>query len=126
MPLFLTTLREPCADHRIEPVEDGFLILPLSGREVQFDALARRVVEHIGPFAAFPRKGADGRFDSVHILPAVMMTAAECRKKAADALAQASEATSPEVRDLHTRTAQEWTALSITALAQERLERDLL
>lgn len=50
-------------------MEDGFLILPISGREVQFDALARRVVEHVGPFAVFPRKGSDGLYDCVHILP---------------------------------------------------------
>lgn len=166
MPLFLTSLLEPSADHRIEALEDGFLIFPISGREVQFDALARRVIEHVGPFAVFPRKGAGGLYDCVHILPAVVdvtcaetdcqaapaspprahlhpslsppgmmtckeetavkMTAAECWAKAADALAQARKATSHEVRDLYTRSAQEWAVLSINALAQETLERDLL
>lgn len=71
MPLFLTTLREPSAVHRIEPVDDGFLILPVPGREAQFDALARLVIDHVGPFAVFPRKGADGLYDCVHILPAI-------------------------------------------------------
>jgi len=71
MPLFLTTLREPSPDHTVEPVEDGFLILPRPGREDQFNALARLVIEHVGPFAVFPRKGAGGRYDSVHIVPAV-------------------------------------------------------
>lgn len=51
-------------------MEDGFLILPVPGREAQFDALARLVIEHVGPFAAFPRKGADGLYDCVQILPA--------------------------------------------------------
>lgn len=70
MPLFLTTLREPSSDHGIEPVEDGFLILPVPGREAQFDALARLVIDHVGPFAVFPRKGAGGLYDCVHIVPA--------------------------------------------------------
>lgn len=70
MPLFLTTLREPSADHRIEPAEVGFLIVPVAGRETQFDALARLVINHVGPFAVFPRKGASGLYDCVHIVPA--------------------------------------------------------
>ena len=70
MPLFLRTLQEPSQDHRIEPVADGFLILPVSGREAQFNILARRVLEHIGPFVALPRKGDDGLYDCIHILPA--------------------------------------------------------
>ena len=69
MPLFLTTLREPSEDHRIEAVTDGFLILPHAGREQQFDALARRVVNHVGPFAAFARRSDEGLYDCIHILP---------------------------------------------------------
>ncbi|HYC68824.1 hypothetical protein [Brevundimonas sp.] len=69
MTLFLTTLAEPSDDHRIERVTDGFLIFPRPGREQQFDALARRAVEYVGPFAAFARRGPDGLYDCVHILP---------------------------------------------------------
>lgn len=71
MSLFLTTLREPSADHGVEPVEDGFLIVPVSGREAQFNALARLVLDHVGSFVAFPRKGAGGLYDCVHIVPTI-------------------------------------------------------
>jgi hypothetical protein len=71
MPLFLTSLRELSQDHRVEPAEDGFLIAPVTGREAQFDALARRVLEHVGPFVALPRKGGDGLYDCVHIITEV-------------------------------------------------------
>jgi hypothetical protein len=70
MPLFLTTLREPSADHRVEPAQDGFFITPVPGRQQQFHELARRVIDHVGPFAVFPRKGADGLYDCVYIVPA--------------------------------------------------------
>jgi len=69
MPLFLTSLSEPSENHRIEPLHEGFLILPVTGRELQFDALARRVINHVGPFAAFARKDENGLYESVHILP---------------------------------------------------------
>ena len=70
MPLFLTSVAEPSPNHRVEPMVDGFMILPVQGREVQFDDLARRVADYVGPFAAFARKGANGLYDCVHILPA--------------------------------------------------------
>jgi hypothetical protein len=70
MSLFLTTLSEPSQDHSVEPVDHGFLILPIPGREAQFNALARRVIDHVGSLAAFPRKGAHGLYDCVHIIPA--------------------------------------------------------
>lgn len=69
MSLFLTSLREPSADHSVEPVEDGFLIRPIPGREQQFNALARLVIDYNGPFVAFPRKGVAGLYDCVHIVP---------------------------------------------------------
>jgi hypothetical protein len=69
MALFLAMLAHPSEDHRVEAVDGGFLMLPKPGREVPFDALARRVVDHVGPFAAFARKDESGRYDSVHILP---------------------------------------------------------
>lgn len=56
----------------------------------------------------------------------MMMSAAECRAKAAVALSQAEAATTPGVRQLFVTTAREWTALSVTAATQEKLERDLL
>lgn len=69
MPLFLTTLREPSVNHLVEAVGEGFLILPQSGREREFDTLAREVINHVGPFAAFGRRDSGGLYDSVHILP---------------------------------------------------------
>lgn len=69
MPLFLTTLREPSVNHRVEEVSEGFLILPAVGREREFDALARDVINHVGPFVAFGRRGGGGLYDCVHILP---------------------------------------------------------
>lgn len=69
MALFLRSLSEPSADHRIDRLTEGFLILPVPGRELEFDDLARRVCESYGPFAAFSRKGEDGIYDCVHILP---------------------------------------------------------
>jgi hypothetical protein len=69
MSKFLTCLSEPSEDHRIEPATEGFVIVPQTGREEQFDALARRVINHHGPFAAFARRGSDGRYDCVHIIP---------------------------------------------------------
>lgn len=70
MPLFLTSLREPSENHAVEPLSVGFLILPKPGREDQFDELARRSIEHLGPYSAFGRRGDDGRYEAVHILPA--------------------------------------------------------
>lgn len=48
------------------------MILPVAPdrREAQFDALARVVIDHVGPFAEFPRKDASGLYDCVQILPA--------------------------------------------------------
>ncbi len=69
MPLFLTTLREPSVNHLVETVSEGFLILPQMGRELEFDDLAREVINHVGPFAAFGRRGDDGLYECVHILP---------------------------------------------------------
>lgn len=69
MPLFLTSLREPSANHFVETVGEGFLILPQTGREVEFDALARDVINYVGPFVAFGRRGGGGLYDCVHILP---------------------------------------------------------
>lgn len=53
-----------------------------------------------------------------------MISAAEYRAKASAALAQADLATTPRVRDLYVITAREWTALSVTAAAREKWERD--
>lgn len=69
MPLFLTTLRHPSESHAVEPLSVGFLILPKAGREAQFDDLAQRAIEHAGPYGAFGRRGDDGRYEAVHILP---------------------------------------------------------
>ena len=77
MPLFLTTLSEPSLNHRVEAVTEGFLILPKPGRERQFDDLAREVVNYVGPFAAFARRGDDGLYDCVHILPEEYATSPE-------------------------------------------------
>jgi hypothetical protein len=57
MPLLLTTQRKPSEDHRVEPAETGFMLLPHPGREQQFRDLALRVVDYLGPFAAFPPQG---------------------------------------------------------------------
>ena len=69
MPLFLTTLRAPSSDHRVAPVDEGFFILPVAGRETQFDTLARKVIDHDGAVASFGRKNGDGLYDCVFILP---------------------------------------------------------
>lgn len=69
MSLLLTTLREPTDDHAVEVLSIGFLILPQPGREDQFNDLARRAIAHTGPYAAFGRRGDDGRYEAVHILP---------------------------------------------------------
>ena len=55
-----------------------------------------------------------------------MMTAAEYRAKAAAALASANAATTPGVHQMYVNLAAEWTALSVTAATQEKLERGLL
>lgn len=56
MPLFLTSLSEPSQDHAVEPLSEGFLILPIAGREEPFQTLAGRVMDHLGPFTAYARK----------------------------------------------------------------------
>ena len=48
----------------------GLVLLPFVLFEAQFNALARRVIDHVGSLAAFPRKGAHGLYDCVHIIPA--------------------------------------------------------
>jgi hypothetical protein len=55
-----------------------------------------------------------------------MMTAAECRAKASEALLLAGATTTPGVQRMYTNLAAEWTALSVNAAAQEKLERDWL
>lgn len=67
--LFLASIREPSANHSVVKVAEGFMILPKPGREVEFNALAREAVNHVGPFRAFARRGDDGCYLSVHILP---------------------------------------------------------
>lgn len=54
-----------------------------------------------------------------------MMTAAQYRLKAADALALAEAASNPSIRELHLSTARDWKALSVMAVAHEKIERDL-
>lgn len=53
------------------------------------------------------------------------MNAKECRAKAAEALARATDATDPDVRAIYNAHAREWTALSLTADVQDKLEIDL-
>lgn len=55
-----------------------------------------------------------------------MISAAEYRAKATAALTQADLATTPRMRELYVITAREWRALSVTAAAHEKRERDLL
>lgn len=55
-----------------------------------------------------------------------MMTPRECRAKAAEALVNAAEATDPTVRANYNAHAREWTALSMIAEVQCKLETDLI
>lgn len=55
-----------------------------------------------------------------------MMTAKECRAKAADALMRAGEATSADVRSICESHAREWTAMALTADLQDELEASLV
>lgn len=70
MPLFLTTLREGSECHSVEQASDGFLIVPVPGREEAFNDLARRVINGAnGDYAAFPRLDGHVGYDGVHIIP---------------------------------------------------------
>ena len=55
-----------------------------------------------------------------------MMTPKECRAKAAAALVHAAETTDPTERAIYNAHAREWTALSMIAEVQSRLESDLI
>jgi hypothetical protein len=55
-----------------------------------------------------------------------MMSAAECRAKAREALTNAERASDPKAKLDWGSTAREWTQLSVTAEVQEVLERELL
>lgn len=48
-----------------------------AGREVEFDAYTRGVVNSVGEFAAFPRRDARGLYDSVEILPTLPQAVGE-------------------------------------------------
>jgi len=39
------------------------------GKEAEFDAFTRAILNSVGDFAAFPRRDTEGRYDSVEILP---------------------------------------------------------
>ena len=55
-----------------------------------------------------------------------MMTPKECRAKAAEALVRAAEMTDPTERAIYNAHAREWTALSMIAEVQSKLETDLI
>jgi hypothetical protein len=55
-----------------------------------------------------------------------MLSAAECRAKAKQALDTAATATNSRLRIYWEQTAQDWAALAATAELQEQVERDLL
>lgn len=55
-----------------------------------------------------------------------MMTARECRAKAAEALSRVAEMTDPTERAIYNAHAREWTALSMVAEVQGKIEADLI
>lgn len=77
------------------------------------------------PLQATPQKDGAIPCDRAHGC-AAMMNAKACRAKANDALMRAAEATSPDVKAIYATHAREWTALALTADAQEDWERKLI
>lgn len=55
-----------------------------------------------------------------------MMSTNECRAKAAEAIFRAGEMTDPTERAIYLAYAREWTALSLIAAVQTKLETELI
>lgn len=68
MPLFLQSLREGSECHTVESTPEGFTILSKDGREQEFNALARRVINTDGPYVAFPVPDGQGGYEAVHLV----------------------------------------------------------
>ena len=98
----------------------------------EFDSTTARSLHELRPQGqkrrpqqATPQKDCAIPCDRAHGY-ATMMNAKACRAKATDALMRAAEATSPDVKAIYSTHAREWTALAVTAEAQEAWDRKLL
>jgi transcriptional regulator GlxA family with amidase domain len=74
--------------------------------------------------AAFRRQGRDGHEAQVEVRS--IMSSAECRAKALEAIAHADLALEPEAKQAWEATAHNWAALAVTAATQETLQHALL
>lgn len=61
----------------VEVAANSVLLCSKPGREAEFDAFTRRIINSVGHFAAFPRRDAQGRYDSVEILPTMPQAASQ-------------------------------------------------
>ena len=52
----------------LEAVAGAITLHARPGREAEFDAFARRIINTDGEFAVFPRRASCGHYDSVQIL----------------------------------------------------------
>jgi hypothetical protein len=61
----------------VEVAANSVLLCAKPGREAEFDAFTRRINNSVGHFAAFPRRDARGRYDSVEILATMPQAAGQ-------------------------------------------------
>lgn len=71
MGVFLKSLRDGGPSHRVEPSDDGFVLLPRrTSDRAAFNRLAREVIEHSGDdYVALPRYDGPANYDRVFIIP---------------------------------------------------------
>lgn len=69
MASIIARLRDRSDVHRVEPVSEGFVIHPVTGREAEFRQLVREAVDSpLGEFVILPSTSA-GEYDRAHVIP---------------------------------------------------------
>lgn len=71
MGVFLKSLRDGGPSHRVEPSDDGFVLLPRrTSDRAAFNRLAREVIDQSGEdYVALPRYDGPANYDRVFIIP---------------------------------------------------------
>lgn len=69
MASIIARLRDRSDVHSVEPVSEGFVIHPVTGREAEFRQLVREAMNSpLGEFVILPSTRA-GEYDQAHVIP---------------------------------------------------------
>ena len=70
MTICLTTLRTGGSCYDVHDADDGFSLVRKSGRGIEFDIIARRVLDSAGDhYTAFPLRDKNQQYELIHVVP---------------------------------------------------------